>query len=250
MIFLANIAKRVWICAWAIAATSIVFLPVTVSSFFSTTGTVGFYLTRFWAWMMLTATATKLSIRGKDNIRKNQSYIIIANHQSNFDALAAVLSLGIPFRWVAKKELLKVPLFGQALRATGAVFIDRSDRQKAIESIHRSIQRLPPGVGLFFFAEGSRSVDGRIRPFKKGGFVTAIETGWPILPITINGSRKVLPKGSLAFQSGTIEVVVGEPIDTRNYGPDALEKLICNTREAIISKSSELKVPLSERTAT
>jgi 1-acyl-sn-glycerol-3-phosphate acyltransferase len=239
MIFLAKIAKAVWICAWAIAATIIVFLPVTVTSFFSTTGTAGFHLTRFWSWMMLTATATKLSIRGKEKIRKNQSYIIIANHQSNFDAPAAVLSLGIPFRWVAKKELLKVPLFGQALRATGAVFIDRADRQKAIESIHQSIARLPPGVGLFFFAEGSRSADGRIRPFKKGGFFTAIETGWPVLPVTINGSRRVLPKGSLAFQPGTIEVVVGEPIEIRNYVPDDLEKLIRDTREVIISNFSE-----------
>ena len=126
-------------------------------------------------------------------IRKGQAYIIISNHQSHFDALALVTMLDIQFRWVAKKELLKIPIFGQALYAARNIFVDRSDSQKAVKSIQDGIKRLPPGVDILFFAEGARSPDGTLQAFKKGGFMTAIKASIPILPVSVNGSWKVLP---------------------------------------------------------
>ena len=95
--------------------------------------------------------------------------------------------------------------------------------------------RLAPGAGLLFFAEGSRSPDGRIGPFKKGAFYTALETGFQILPVTVNGSRRILPKGSLDYHSGPIQVVVGDPIDPRHYTLKTANQLVERTREVIVS---------------
>jgi 1-acyl-sn-glycerol-3-phosphate acyltransferase len=235
MDFLSRIGKVLWLCFWLGLATSAMFAPVIVSAFLDSTGNLAFSLSKVWAWIMLKVTGVRPEMRGGDKIRKGQSYIIIANHQSHFDAMALVLTLPIQFRWIAKKELLKIPLFGHALYASRNIFIDRSDKKKSIKSIHEGMNRLPPGVSILFFAEGTRSPDGGIQAFKKGGFVTAIEEGLPILPVTINGSRKVLPRGSIVFSPGPIEVVVGDPIDTKDYTTDGLGELIEKTRDEIIS---------------
>jgi 1-acyl-sn-glycerol-3-phosphate acyltransferase len=184
---------------------------------------------------MLTATGVGTEIRGREKIRPGQSYVIISNHQSHFDILALVTRLGIQFRWIIKRELRSVPLFGFALDKSKNIFIDRADREKAARSIREGIGRLPPGVSVLFFAEGTRSLNGAIQPFKKGGFATAVESGFPILPVTVNGSRKILPKGSLAFTPGLIEVVVGDPIDTHGFTHNTIGELMAATRSRIIA---------------
>lgn len=230
---LSSIIKIFWLSFWLGLATLILAPPVTSSALLGSTGNFSFILTKLWAWIILGAAGCRPKISGKEKIKKNQSYIIISNHQSHFDALALVTTLGIQFRWVVKKELLKIPLFGQALYAARNLFVDRSDTKKAIKSIENGVKRLPPGVSILFFAEGSRSADGKLKAFKKGGFVTAIGTGFPVLPVTVKGSMKVLPKGSLVFYPGPIEVVVGEPIDTLGYAREGLEDLMQQTSEVI-----------------
>jgi 1-acyl-sn-glycerol-3-phosphate acyltransferase len=235
MDFLCGIVKIAWFSLWLGLATLAVFAPITVAALFGSTGNFAFSLSKVWAWIMLTVTGTGCEIRGRDKIKKGQSYIIVTNHQSHFDALALVTTLRIQFRWIAKKELLKIPLFGRALHASRNIFVDRSDKGKSIQSIHAGMKRLPRGVSVLFFSEGTRSPDGNIQEFKKGGFVTAIEQGLPILPVTVNGSRKVLPKGSMVFHPGPIEVVVGDAIETKDYTADRLGELVNKTRDTIIS---------------
>lgn len=227
--------KMFWVFFWAGILTFLLFIPIIVSAFLSATGNLAFSFTRIWAWAMLKLTRIRPKIIGKENIIKNQSYVIIANHQSHFDAPALILTLGIQFRWIAKKELLKIPLFGYALYTSRNIFIDRSDRNEAMKSIRDGIKRLPQGVSILFFAEGTRSPDGMIQEFKKGGFITAIDHGFPILPVTVNGSRKILPKKSLVFRSGQIEIVVDNPIPTKDYTLDKLEELIQKTKDIIVS---------------
>ena len=229
-----SLLKIVWLYAWAVSATLVVFLPLMAVRLISPCGNAAFQLSRLWALTLIKAAGVRLSVRNRERIDPHQSYVIISNHQSHFDSLALVRMLGIPFRWVAKTELQRIPLFGHALRALGTVFIDRSDRESAIASIDRGVRQLPPGVSLIFFPEGSRSENGTVGAFKKGGFVTAIETGWPVLPVTVIGSRRVLPKGSLVFQSGTIEIVVGDPIESNGYAFGDLEALVSRTRSVII----------------
>jgi len=230
-----NILKIVWLFFWLIFFTLLLFIPIITAAMLGKTGNTAFSITRLWAMGILAVTGTRTTVRGKENIDKSRSYIIISNHQSHFDILAIVVRLGIQYRWIIKKEIRKVPLFGYALHASRNIFIDRSNRQSAISSINDGVDRLPPGVGVLFFAEGTRSPDGTIREFKKGGFVTAVEKGLPILPVTVNGSRKVLPKHRLVYRSGKIEVVVAKPIETVDCTPETIDALVKKTRDTIIA---------------
>ncbi len=211
---------------------------------FQSHGKLAFNLTQLWAWIMLKVTFVRVVTRGRDKIQRDRSYIIIANHASVYDILALVTGLRIQYRWVIKKEILKIPLFGYALYASRNIFIDRGDPSRAIKSIQRGLSRLPRGVSVLFFAEGTRSPDGRIQPFKKGGFVMAVEKHLPILPVTINGSRGILPKKSVAFHPGTVEVVVGDPIETHEVDRDHLEDLMEKTRNVIIAQyRPDMRIP-------
>ncbi len=230
-----NILKIVWLSFWAIIATIILFIPITAAAIMSSTGNLAFSLSKLWAYTLLIVTNVHPHISGKEKIKKGQSYIIISNHQSEFDILALVTTLGIQFRWIIKKELKKAPLFGYALYASRNIFIDRSNPKDAIRTINEGISRLPAGASVLVFAEGTRSSDGKIQEFKKGGFIAAIEKGLPILPVTVNGSRKTLPKKSLVFKPGPIEVVIGDPIKTTGYGQENIIELIAKTRDVIIS---------------
>jgi 1-acyl-sn-glycerol-3-phosphate acyltransferase len=232
---LVNTLKIIWLSFWAIIATVVLFIPITSAAIMSKTGNLAFSISKLWTYTLLIVTNVHPVISGKEKIKKGQSYIIISNHQSEFDIMALMTSLGIQLRWIIKKELKKVPLFGYALYASRNIFIDRSNTKEAIKTINEGISRLPKGASVMVFAEGTRSYDGSIQEFKKGGFITAIDKGLPILPVTVNGSRKVLPKNSLVFSPGPIEVIVGEPIETSSYSHDTINDLMDKTRRIIIS---------------
>jgi 1-acyl-sn-glycerol-3-phosphate acyltransferase len=230
-----NILRVLWLALWAAIATLILAVPIIAAGLLSRTGNLAFSLSKIWAYIMLAVSFVRTEIKNRNRIHPKTSYIIISNHQSLYDILALVTTLGIQYRWFIKKEVLKIPLFGYGLYASRNIFIDRSNTVRAIESINKGIERLPKGVSLMVFAEGTRSPDGRIHEFKKGGFVTAVRRKIPILPVTVNGSRRILPKGSLAFKPGKIQVVIGDPIDTGGYTTESVDKLIDRTRQAIIA---------------
>lgn len=228
-----TIIKLIWGWSWAAIATTVLFLPMTIAAVFSSTGNAAFNISKLWARIMLAVTGVHVVIRSREKIRQGQSYIIISNHQSIYDIVALVTTLGIQFRWVIKKEVLKVPLFGYALWAAKNIFIDRRDTNRAVSSIRAGLKRLPKGVSVMVFAEGTRSADGSIRSFKKGGFVMAIDGKMPVLPVTVNGSRKILAKGDLSYTPGMIEVVVGDPIDTAQFNHETMQQLIERTQDAV-----------------
>jgi 1-acyl-sn-glycerol-3-phosphate acyltransferase len=230
-----NILRVLWLALWAAIATLILAVPIIAAGLLSRTGNLTFSLSKIWAYTILAVSFVRTEIKNRNRIHPKTSYIIISNHQSLYDILALVTTLGIQYRWFIKKEVLKIPLFGYGLYTSRNIFIDRSNTARAIESINKGIERLPKGVSLMVFAEGTRSPDGRIHEFKKGGFVTAVRRKIPILPVTVNGSRRILPKGSLAFKPGKIQVVIGDPIDTGGYTTESVEKLIDRTRQAIIA---------------
>jgi 1-acyl-sn-glycerol-3-phosphate acyltransferase len=230
-----NILRVLWLALWAAIATLILAVPIIAAGLLSRTGNLAFSLSKIWAYTMLAVSFVRTEIKNRSRIDPKTFYILISNHQSLYDILALVTTLGIQYRWFIKKEVLKIPLFGYGLYASRNIFIDRSNTARAIESINKGIERLPKGVSLMVFAEGTRSPDGRIHEFKKGGFVTAVRRKIPILPVTVNGSRRILPKGSLAFKPGKIQVVIGNPIDTGGYTTESVDELIDRTRQAIIA---------------
>ena len=231
-----SLIKFIWIISWAILITLVMFLPITISALLARTGHFTLRISNIWAWVLLKASFVKVEVIGKEKIKKGDSYIIISNHQSFYDILSLVTHLGIQFRWIIKKELLKVPLFGYALYASKNVFIDRTNKESSITSIREGMKMLPRDVAIIFFAEGTRSKDGSIGPFKKGGFVTALEDNRSILPVSVIGSRKIMPKGSFVFSPGKILIVVSDPIPTADYSHETVDELVARTRSAIIEK--------------
>ena len=232
-----------WLGFWATIATIILGIPVMVAGLLSRTGNLAFSISKLWAYTMLAVSFVRTEIKNKNKILKGTPYIIISNHQSHYDIITLVTTLGIQFRWIIKKEILKLPIFGYALYASRNIFIDRSNTTSAIESINKGFDRLPNGVSVMVFAEGTRSPDGQIHEFKKGGFITAVRLKIPILPVTINGSRRVMRKGSFTLKPGKIQVVIGDPIDTSSYTTDTVQELIGKTRQAIIANFDPEDVP-------
>ena len=224
-----------WLGFWATIATIILGIPVMFAGILSRTGNLAFSISKLWAYTMLAVSFVRTEIKNTDKILKGTSYIIISNHQSHYDIITLVTTLGIQYRWIIKKEILKLPIFGYALYASRNIFIDRSNTTSAIESINKGIDRLPKGVSVMVFAEGTRSPDGQIHEFKKGGFVTAVRRKIPILPVTVNGSRRVMRKGSFTLKPGKIQIVIGDPIDTSGYTTDTVQELIDKTRQVVIA---------------
>lgn len=230
-----NTIRVAWLFLWAAIATLILAIPVISAGLLGRTGNLAFSLTKIWAYIMFAVSFVRTEIKNKARIIKGQSYVIISNHQSQYDILALVTTLGIQFRWFIKKEVLKVPIFGYGLYAARNIYIDRTNTAKAIESIDKGMARLPRGASVMVFAEGTRSTDGRIQEFKKGGFMAAIIRKIPILPVTVNGSRRIVPKGSLVVKPGKIQVVVGDPIETGGYTTATVQELIDKTRRTIMA---------------
>jgi 1-acyl-sn-glycerol-3-phosphate acyltransferase len=226
--------KGAWLGFWAIVGTIVAFGPVVVAARLDSSQRTADWICKAWARMLLCVTGVKTRSRGLEKIQKGVSYVIIVNHQSHFDVLALVLELPLCIRWVFKKELAGIPLFGWAVRSMRNVAVDRSNPASARASLEKGLRRLPAGASLFFFAEGTRSRDGRIAAFKTGGFRAARASGWPILPVVVRGSRSVLPSGSLDFRPGTIEVEVLDPVPAEEVQTCPFDELVEKVRRTIV----------------
>jgi len=188
---------------------------------------------RSWSWLVCRTCGVRTSARRDPLYDPSRAALYIANHQSLFDIPALILAMPIDVRMVAKRELLFIPVFGWSLWLAGFVFVDRRDRARAIRSMDKAVTRLRAGQSIAVFAEGTRSPDGRMLPFKKGGFILAQQAGVPVVPVAIRGGHAVLPKGSLRLRPGTMEVVFDAPIDTRSFPPEARDALIQVVRDRI-----------------
>ena len=191
-------------------------------------------INRFWTWAILRAGGVKLKVAGLEKLDPSRQYIFMVNHQSNVDIPILVQSLPcFQLRWIAKKELLWVPFFGWAMWATKHITVDRARPISAVKSLRRAKQRIAAGISVVVFPEGTRSRDGQVQRFKKGGFLLAVETNTEIVPIAIKGSRDLLPSGAWRLRSGTVEVIVDQPVSIAGYRPGNLRRLSEQVREII-----------------
>lgn len=168
-----------------------------------------------WGRVLTWLVPVRVEIEGLDEIDPNQSYVVVANHQSQFDIPVIYGWIGLDLRWVAKAELSRIPFVAAGCRAIGHVFINRSDPDQARVAINRAVGRLKPGTGLMFFAEGTRSRTGELLPFKKGAFRVAIDRQLPVLPVTVVNTREILPAKSLRIRPGRVRLIVHPPVETR-----------------------------------
>ncbi len=234
----------------AVAVTVTMGGCVIVFSFLSPTSgeNRGHKVAKLWARLLLLLFNTRLEIIGKENIQLGKPQIMMANHQSDFDILALLAGIPGQFRWIAKKELFKIPLFGAAMKKCGYIGVDRQNHERAMESIDKALQKLREGKSIMSFPEGTRSKTGIIRPFKRGMFRLAVTAGVPIVPLSIIGSGQIMPKGSLNIRPGKVTVVVGEPITVGNCTVDDHDVLIEQVRNAIIRNYEGRGVPPGNNT--
>jgi 1-acyl-sn-glycerol-3-phosphate acyltransferase len=192
---------------------------------------------RWWSRASLAVCGIRLEVEGLTRLDPSRPYVLISNHQSNFDVWAAVAGLPVAIRFVAKRELLRIPLFGRALAMSGHIVIDRSDPYSAVRQINAlAAQAIDGGLCVPFYAEGTRSDDGSIGPFKKGGVATAVRAGLPIVPVTVSGTRKFLPKGYAVIRpGGRVRLTVGEPISTAGMATGDLAALTERVRAVVVA---------------
>jgi 1-acyl-sn-glycerol-3-phosphate acyltransferase len=173
-----------------------------------------YHVCLLWARMNLLLYGVRVHARRLAPLDPRSAHVFMSNHRSQLDILAVMVALGdFQLRWVAKKELTRVPVFGWALKHSGHIVIDRSDSRQAVASLRAARAQMCEGISVVIFPEGTRSPPGQVLlPFKKGGFMLALETGFPIVPVAVRGSGDLLPRGSWRPVPGDIEVVVGLPL--------------------------------------
>ncbi len=188
---------------------------------------------RNWARLLARLTPMRVRVHGRENIDPQQSYIIVVNHQSNYDILVLYGWLDIDIKWVMKEEIHKIPVIGYSCEKMGHIFIDRRNTEKAVQALEKAKRQIVDGISVIFFPEGTRSLTGELKPFKKGAFRMAQDLGLPILPITLVGTREILPARSLALIPGDAEMIIHEPIPVTEKSPAAIPELIKIARERI-----------------
>lgn len=190
-----------------------------------------------WSRYGLRIAGVKLEVEGAELVPRDRPFILMGNHQSNFDILALFQAVPVRFNWLAKEELFKVPFFGPSIRSAGYIPINRGDGRDALKSLDRAAKLISAGTSVAIFPEGTRSTDGHLLPFKRGGFILAAKAGVPVIPFTIVGSRSVNPPDNFLFlRPGTIRIRFGPPIPTGERGAKQQATLMEQVREAIASK--------------
>lgn len=207
-----------------------------VVSIFDSNGNTVHYVGKFWSRINLFFTGVRVRVKGLENIDPGRPYIIMSNHQSYFDVWALIGYMPLQLRWVMKKELRKVPFFGYGCARMGHIYVDRGKSEKAKKSLEAAGEKIRAGASVVFFPEGTRSPDGKLLHFKKGGFVVALAAGAQILPITVNGGSFILPRGTWKNRSGTIVINIHPPMTVDSYTYETKGALMDEVRKVIESK--------------
>lgn len=189
---------------------------------------------RNWAHAVLRLCGIRVSIRGVEKILPFRHYVYVSNHASAFDIPAIIAAVPDQIRIVYKKELEKIPIFGWGLRWGSYIGIERSGSRDVLKSLDRAAAMIRDGASVLLYAEGTRTMDGLLQPFKRGAFALAVRAGVPVVPLTINGSYSILRKHSIVVRPGDVEVVLAEPIEIRQReGKEAEKELMEKVHAAI-----------------
>jgi 1-acyl-sn-glycerol-3-phosphate acyltransferase len=192
-----------------------------------------------WSRVLLERAGIEVQVEGQERAPANETFVIMSNHQSLYDVPVMFQALHRRVRMVAKSELFKVPLWGRAMRAAGFVEVDRRNRQAAIAGLDSAKHALQQGTSIWIAPEGTRGPGDRLLPFKQGGFHLALSTGARILPVSIDGTSRVLAAhGTRVHPGAVVRVTIGTPISVQDYGPERREQLVADVRRAILANLS------------
>ncbi len=191
---------------------------------------------RLWSKIGLLAAGVTVEVEGADLIPLDQPIIFMGNHQGNFDIMALFQSIPIRFNWLAKEELFRIPLFGRSMQAAGYIPVNRGDGRDSLKSLDKAARLVSGGTSIAIFPEGTRSNDGNLLPFKRGGFILASKAGVPIIPFSIVGSMKINPPDKFLYLvPGIIRIKFNPPIQTKPGGVKHQISLMDQVRMSIAS---------------
>jgi 1-acyl-sn-glycerol-3-phosphate acyltransferase len=189
----------------------------------------------WWARFNSLMIPMRVTVLGRENIAKGRSYVIVSNHQSLIDSILLVGWLKTDIKWVMKKELRKVPVFGYAAEKGGQILIDRSNTRVAYESLRRAEEKIAGGTSIVILPEGTRSRTGQLGEFKKGAFWLSQNLGLPMLPVSIINTRNILPPDTLDLFPGRVILKIHPPVEVEQYGEASMERLMLDVRHIIRS---------------
>jgi 1-acyl-sn-glycerol-3-phosphate acyltransferase len=211
-------------------------------------GNLMFFSARNWARELLWASWLRVERSFAVPLDARRQYIFMANHQSMFDIPLLLATLPGQTRFMAKRSLFKIPIFGWGLAAGGFIPVDRRDRSSARDTFAIAVERLAAGNSLLLFPEETRSADGALLPFQRGGFLLALKSGLPIVPVGISGTRQVQPKGNWAIRPGKVTVRYGRPISTSGRAVRHKRELMAEVRSAVAELAGIAQSPAAAST--
>jgi 1-acyl-sn-glycerol-3-phosphate acyltransferase len=216
--------------------------PVLVSSFLDRSRRWPSFFQGLWVEWLLRTNGIPVRVEGMENLNKGQSYILVSNHASILDIPALISAAPFPVRFLAKKSLLWFPIFGWALYFSSHILVDRKSAQSALRGLKKAPSLLKKGISIIVFAEGTRSPDGEMKEFKRGAFLLAQHSKFPVVPVSINGSYEMLPRHGWCCWPGTIQIRMNEPIPTRDLSHQELRDLMRRVRETILENLEKGRV--------
>ncbi len=217
---------------------------------FDSSNNLSHKVSSLWGRWLCTLNGIEVNIGGMEHLRTDRPQIFIANHQGFFDIFALNGFLPVQIRWVAKSGLFHIPFVGWAMRAAGSIPVARSNRKKAYQAFLATIEKLKAGNSIVIFPEGTRSKDGTIGPFKKGGPLLSVRSGAPLVPVTILGTRNIIRKGSGIIQPGRIQIIISPPIASQTVMDDKEENVLRNLRDIICKNYENRKTRNTEKNQT
>lgn len=241
---IAGALRTAWMLLCMVAATVFYGGTAVLLALFGVRGHIFVMWSRQWARIALWGSGSKAVAHGLENVVPGEPFILVANHLSWFDVFAIAKLLRVDFHFVAKKELEKVPIFGLAWRVAGHISIDRSNRERAVQSLRRAEEQMRAQKSVVvIFAEGTRSRTGRLQPFKKGAFVLSHETGIPIIPTVVTGSFDIMRPDTFIVRPATIHVYFEPPVSPQGL---SVEELTSRVREVFVRRLAQAGEPLPE----
>ncbi|HEV7429171.1 MAG TPA: lysophospholipid acyltransferase family protein [Thermoanaerobaculia bacterium] len=225
--------RTIWTIAVAVVVTIPLASTVLVIAALSSASPLIDPVIRLWARLVLWGAGIEIRGEGMETIDRAKRYILIANHHSYFDIPCIFAAIPQPIRFMAKKSLFSIPIFGWAIGRAGFIPIDRKNRRTAVKSFDLAVERIRKGNTIVIFPEEGRSAERGMRPFQRGAFLLAIRSELPILPLAIEGTYEVLKVGAKRITPGVVTVRVGQPIETAGVGVKAKDMLLEKSRGQI-----------------
>jgi 1-acyl-sn-glycerol-3-phosphate acyltransferase len=204
---------------------------------------------RAWGRILCRLANIRVRVEGGEQLDQAKPYIFIGNHCSMADIMSFSGYITHDYRWIAKKELFAIPIFGTGMKAVDFISIDRSHGREAVQSLNDAAQRIAEGSSVILFPEGTRSPDGRLQPFKTGAVMLAIKAGVEVVPVGFNGTYQALPKGKLLSRGGEVVLRIGTPLPTKNFKAKDKQELAAILQQRVAELLDECHLPLAESSA-